>query len=112
MGLELVPAGFLYRREARRLRARLHDRPHQLYGSLRQLAERQDAPHGAAASAPATPVTYFTDMVAGQLRDTILPYPTRLTLLRNAARLGIGRFEANLIIAAMQHRMKPQNPET
>ena len=34
----------------------------------------------------------------------VLPYSRRVALLRVARKLGINRFEANLIIAAVQHR--------
>ena len=47
----------------------------------------------------------FADLVAGQLVGTVLPWSRRESLVRTAARLGISRFEANLIIAAVQNQM-------
>jgi hypothetical protein len=46
----------------------------------------------------------FAAMVRQHLDGPVLCYEDRQTLLRTAARLGIGRFDANLIIAAVQHR--------
>lgn len=47
----------------------------------------------------------FADLVAEQLVGTVLPWSRRESLVRAAARLGISRFEANLIIAAVQNQM-------
>jgi hypothetical protein len=46
----------------------------------------------------------FAEAVADSLQGGVLPYSDRQRLLRRAARLGIGRFDANLIIASVQHR--------
>jgi hypothetical protein len=53
------------------------------------------------ASAPADRLAI---LVQESLSDGILPYPRRQDVLRAARRLGVGRFQANLIIAAVQHR--------
>lgn len=47
----------------------------------------------------------FADLVAARLVGTVLPFSERESLVRTAARYGIARFEANLIIAAVQHQM-------
>jgi hypothetical protein len=47
----------------------------------------------------------FADLVAANLVGPVLPWTARRTLLRQATLRGIGRFEANLIIAAVQHRV-------
>jgi hypothetical protein len=47
----------------------------------------------------------FADIVAGQLVGTVLPWSQRQALVRIASDHGITRFEANLIIAAVQHQM-------
>ena len=47
----------------------------------------------------------FADLVAEQLVGTVLPWSRRESLVRAAAKLGISRFEANLIIAAVQNQM-------
>jgi hypothetical protein len=46
----------------------------------------------------------FASLVAGQLDGGILRYTQRRWLLGQARRWGIGRFEANLIVAAVQHQ--------
>ena len=46
----------------------------------------------------------FADYITEQTTGPILPYETRLAFLHEASRRGIGRFEANLVIAAVQHR--------
>jgi len=43
-------------------------------------------------------------MVADHMTGRVLRYSARQALIHHATRLGIGRFEANLIIAAVQHR--------
>jgi hypothetical protein len=63
---------------------------------------------GARAGIPAhaTPnVSHFAQLVALQLEGPILRYSRRLALLRVAEQMNIGRFEANLIIALIQHRL-------
>jgi hypothetical protein len=50
-------------------------------------------------------VREFADLVASRLVGTVLPFTHREALLRVAAIRGIGRFEANLIIAAVQHQL-------
>lgn len=47
----------------------------------------------------------FADLVANQLVNTVLPLSRRESLIRLAARHGINRFEANLIIAAVQNQL-------
>ncbi len=48
----------------------------------------------------------YADLVASQLVDTVLPLSQRESLIRLAARQGINRFEANLIIAAVQNQLE------
>jgi hypothetical protein len=52
--------------------------------------------------------TQFAALVAGQAFGSVLCYSQRLALLRTAARLGLSRFEANLIIASVQHGREPR----
>jgi hypothetical protein len=52
----------------------------------------------------------LAERVGPQLIAGILPWSGRRTLLRYAANHGIGRFEANLIIAASQHRLTRGRP--
>jgi hypothetical protein len=50
------------------------------------------------------PSAEFADVVAASIDGPVLRYSQRLVLLKDAERRGIGRFEANLIIAAVLHR--------
>lgn len=43
-------------------------------------------------------------MVAAAMEGPVLRYSNRMSLLRAAAGMGIDRFEANLLIALVQHR--------
>jgi hypothetical protein len=61
-----------------------------------------------AANSPAA--WQFGERVASCLEDGLLRYSRRVALLKEAERLGIKRFEANLIIAVAQHRHRPAQP--
>jgi hypothetical protein len=50
------------------------------------------------------PSEAFAATVEAAIAGSLLRYSQRLTLLKDAQRRGIGRFEANLIIAAVVHR--------
>ena len=103
-----------YRRQARRLRGTLRGQPGRLHQKLRELADRQDA--AAAGSAMETPAVAtavvtrdrrasgFAEEVAARMDGPVLRYTQRRALMAVARRAGVGRFEANLIIAAVQHR--------
>lgn len=98
-----------YRRQARRLRGLYANRPALLHRRLQQLAdaEQQEKPAVATPSLTNDSPTawYFAERVSVHLQAAgILPYSHRIKLLREAERLGIKRFEANLIIAFTQHR--------
>lgn len=47
----------------------------------------------------------FAILVRYSLIGTLLPYSARQALIRKAGRMGITRFDANLIIATVQHRL-------
>ena len=77
---------------------------------------------GLAADEPARPLdaaTEFAQWVQLQLDGPVLRYSARLVLLQEAQRRGLGRFEANLIIAGVLHRagmaqeyeMRPQSAQ-
>jgi len=55
-------------------------------------------------------VSAFTDQVTQALDGYVLRYSNRLALLASAAKLGISRFEANLIIATVQYRHNTPPP--
>jgi len=64
--------------------------------------------HPARAEVPAysTPdVGAFAQLAAMEFEGSILRYSRRLALLKMAEQMKIGRFEANLIIALIQHRL-------
>ena len=92
-----------YRRRARRLRAMYCGDPIRLHRALRQLAATQMQ------SLITTPDKSLAQRFADRVRDSIdgpiLRYSIRRKLLREADARGIGRFEANLIIAAVQHQV-------
>ncbi|MGD0541961.1 MAG: hypothetical protein ABSB33_10620 [Tepidisphaeraceae bacterium] len=48
----------------------------------------------------------FADLIAARMAGTVLPFSERESLVRAAARHGINRFEANLLIAAVQYQMR------
>lgn len=54
---------------------------------------------------PASPADDFAAHITRKIHGGVLCYSDRLELLGAANDLGIGRFEANLIIAAVQHRL-------
>jgi nucleotidyltransferase/DNA polymerase involved in DNA repair len=106
-----------YRRQTRRLRHELRHDPVKLHRSLTQLAGRQDLAFDRPAVQSVTAAQVWradssTDhvqtlvaAVAKNMDGPILRYPARQELLRQARRLGLQQFDANLIISAVQHRM-------
>jgi hypothetical protein len=105
-----------YPRMARRLRARLGDDLHQLHDSLQELARSYDARNAretveSSIFDPMDPPAYFAAMVRSNLTGPVLTYSSRLKLLAQASRLGISRFHANLLIAAVQHENEMPAPE-
>jgi hypothetical protein len=92
-----------YRRAARRVRwVHRHD-PQERARRLALLARATDA-HRDAGSDAIRAVRGFAQQVAGELDGSTLLYSRRLALLNAARRHGIRRFDANLIIAAVQDR--------
>jgi hypothetical protein len=96
-----------YRRAARHLRHRFRDNPAQLQRSLRRLSESQPPPLAHLREAPDDPADRFAHAVVAAMDGPVLRYSARQLLLHQAARLGLGRFESNLIIAAIEHRLRP-----
>jgi len=95
-----------YRREARRVRGRWSHSPRRLHQELRDLAERHDSARPSPApppAAPGGPCQVFAAQVETRIEGPVLRHAQRKRLLASAAKLGIGRFEANLVIAAVQH---------
>ena len=101
-----TPSAADYCRAARRIRGRCGRRSGRLHQELRALATRYDAVRAAApATAPlaARPCEAFAAEVADRMDGPILRHAQRRALFAIAGKSGIGRFEANLIIAAVQH---------
>jgi hypothetical protein len=104
-----IDSSAFYRREARRLRHDLRDEPAKMHRSLQALSQWHDL------SSPKQPVwkretrtDHVQDLVASVVRHMegpILRYPARVALLKQARRVGLQQFDANLIITAVQHRM-------
>jgi hypothetical protein len=96
-----------YRRQARRLRGTFADKPARLHSKLRELARRQDAAaEGSQSHAMPTRARGFANEVAARLEGSVLRYSQRRFLMSEARRRGIGPFEANLVIAAVQHERR------
>lgn len=109
VGSGTLEPGQLYRRQARRLRDQYAGRPAELYRSLRQLSDRHDAMRAVPGTVAVIDVSRqradaFAQFVSDRLEGEVLRYSTRLELLKTAGGLGIGRFHANLLIAAVQHQ--------
>lgn len=51
------------------------------------------------------PAGRFAQLVRERMDGPILRYSHRTRLIRDAERRGIGRFEANLVITAVQHQV-------
>jgi hypothetical protein len=85
-----------------------HSSPVSRFVALRQLADAsdrlaqnanpaRDLRHGDAS------IGVFTRLVRSQLAGSLLRYSVRQKLIAQARHLGISRFDANLIIAAVMH---------
>ena len=108
-----------YRRHARRIRSVFRAQPGARMRALRELARSADASRDPAATAavanPIVPLRAgaaqtFAALVRERMDGTMLRYSHRTRLLRAAEQSGIGRFEANLIIAAVQHEAGANRP--
>jgi len=60
------------------------------------------------APTPDSGVRAFAAAVSSSLEGPILRFSRRQQLIRQAERLGIRRFDANLLIAAVQHRSRSE----
>jgi len=108
-----------YRRRARRIRSVFRAQPGARMLALRELAQSADASRDRAATVaaqnpivplPAGAAQTFAGLVRERMDGPVLRYSHRTRLLRTAERGGIGRFEANLIIAAVQHETGANRP--
>ena len=97
-----------YRRQARRVRSRFAGAPRLRQAALAELASvhdhrRADALRCSIPTLPAPSAATFAQLVRDRIDGSILRYSHRAQLIGEAEQRGIGRFEANLIIAAVQH---------
>jgi|HubBroStandDraft_6_1064221.scaffolds.fasta_scaffold586932_2 hypothetical protein len=72
---------------------------------IREKLRRSDWSRSAVLGERGVAARDFADIVVGQLVGTVLPWSRREKLIRAASAHGITRFEANLIIATVQHQM-------
>jgi hypothetical protein len=91
-------------RAARRLRGGYFNRPAEMHRRLRGLGTVSRE-----VSKEVSPERDFATLVMARIQAGVLRYSDRQTLLAAAAKMGIGRFDANLLIAMAQHRHKATN---
>ena len=111
--VSVPPSVSAYCRQARRLRGTLRPQPARMHRKLRALTVRP-APIDVSDDYPVAPASRhvtskahaFAEQVAKGLDGPVLRYVTRRALIRDAGRMGIRAFEANLIIAAVQHQRR------
>jgi hypothetical protein len=119
----LIEPAIDYRRIARRVRCRLSNDPIGKQRALAALARQADRTRRAIEDpvipptvSPAVPqadsgVRAFAQAVSTALEGPVLRFSRRQQLIRQAEKLGIRRFDANLLIAAVQHRLGSEKSE-
>src|SRR5207253_9035389 len=104
-----------YRRRARRLRYTLRNHPSRLHRSLACLASQMNdrlAPLKCSSILPTSlPARRFESMVRQAMEKGPMRYSQRIAMLKTAAAMGLGRFEATLILAIEQNRRFPSSTE-
>lgn len=100
-------------RQARKLRATYAKKPAEMHRRLSRLtlAETKTSPDASVAddSFDCSGERAYRRLVERTIREdasVILRFSQRLELLKEAARRGIGRFQANLIIASVEHELR------
>lgn len=87
-----------------------------LYRSLRDLSDRHDRNYPQPSATETLhgtihpPSKQFARLVQDRLERGVLRYSDRLDLFDAAQSMAIGRFQANLIIAAVQHQAEDSAP--
>ncbi len=114
---ELSASAEQYVRRSRRARWLWRDQPAARVAALQQEARRADAAvdgaHQERAAAEAlerSAATLFARQVSQSLEYGVLRYSLRRKLLAQALAHGLERFEANLIIASVQHQSERRAP--
>ena len=97
---------------ARRLRYRFRDDPARLQQSLSRLAGAGERPAARVDREDDESAVRFAESVIASMDGPVLRYSSREALIEEALRRGLGRFEANLIIAAVQHRIQEKAGKT
>lgn len=102
-----------YRRQARRLRHTLRDHPSRLQRALSRLSSEMDeepsSPTRSSILPTSIPAQKFEAEVRQEMQKGPMRYSRRLAMLKTAAAMGLGRFEANLILAIEQNRQVSTN---
>lgn len=96
--------GAEYLKQARRLRGRYFNRPDELHRRLRELSTGRNTDPGSATAKLSSPRHDFAELVIAHIQGGVLRYSDRERLFEIARRMGIGRFETNLLIAVAEHR--------
>ncbi len=104
-----------YRRRARRIRSVFRAQPAVRMRALRDLARTTDETRVEPTTDPIVPLPAgaaqtLAALTRERMDGPVLRYSHRTRLLRAAEQSGIGRFEANLIIAAVQHEAGTSGP--
>jgi hypothetical protein len=99
-----------YCRAARRLRGRWVHRPYRLHIELKELAQEQSILPATQPSKAQGKHEAFAAEVIGRMDGPVLRLAERRRLLAAARGVGIRRFDANLIIAAVQHQRQSIAP--
>lgn len=97
-----------YIRQARRLRHLHRHNPVRLHQSLRELNGVAAPPRPQVRAAIGSAAAVLSCEVEEAMDGPVLRYDERSRLLRRAQQLGLGRFEANLLIATVQHHRRGQ----
>jgi hypothetical protein len=111
----------VYSRRARQIRARFAGQPGAMHLALRGLAERSDrkpwqrpdpslrrSGSGAVPALPSSSVCTalergFAGFISDRLASGPFTFSDRMKLLQSAERIGMSRFQANLIVSLAQH---------
>lgn len=96
-------------RQARKLRATYARQPAEMHRQLSRLTLAGGESRPDAGDVACSAERAYRRLVERTLRHEaplVLRYSARLELLKQAARRGIGRFQANLIIASVEHELR------
>lgn len=72
--------------------------------AVRVVPQGESKARKVAAAVVVDPSVAFAEVVRGRMDGPVLRYSQRLALLKEAQRMGVGRFEANLVIARVLYQ--------